>query len=118
MRTSLNWLLGALGCNAETFASAKAFLDAAPRSKASCLLIDIQLGDACGIELARQLSLEGFKYPVIFITARDDEQVRRHAEAAGCVALLIKPFSAKLLIDAISLATGWSIKYPSRDVSP
>jgi len=115
MRVSLARLLGAFGCYAETFVSAQAFLDAAAKSKARCLVVDIQLGDISGIELVRQLTVKGFKYPVIFITARDDEEVRRQAEAAGCVALLTKPFAAKLLIDAIVLATGSSIEYPARD---
>jgi FixJ family two-component response regulator len=117
-RVSVARLLGALGYGTETFDSAEAFLDNAPKSEASCLVLDIQLGDITGIELARQLKAEGFKYPVIFITARDDEQVRRQAQAAGCVAFLIKPFAAKSLIDAINLATGWSIEHPPRDVAP
>jgi FixJ family two-component response regulator len=113
MRVSLARLLGALGYAAETFDSAEAFLETSPRSKAGCLVLDIQLGDLSGIELARHLTAEGFKYPVIFITARDDEHLRRQGEAAGCVAFLTKPFAAKTLIDAINLATGWSIEYPS-----
>jgi len=118
IRVSLTVLLKALGFHAETFDSAEAFLKAAPNSMASCLVVDIQLGDISGTKLTRQLAEEGFKYPVIFISALDDALVRREVEAAGCVAFLIKPFAAKLLVDAISRATGWSIKFPSRDVDP
>jgi FixJ family two-component response regulator len=115
MRVSLAVLFRAIGCVAETFDSAEAFLETFPTSKAGCLVLNIQLGDLSGVELARHLTAEGFKYPVIFTTAYDDEHLRRQAEEIGCVALLMKPFAAKMLIDAINLATGWSIEYPSYD---
>jgi CheY-like chemotaxis protein len=116
IRVSLSVLLKAIGFDAETFDSAEAFLKAAPNSMAGCLLVDIQLGDISGIELTRQLSEEGFKFPIIFISALDDAQVRRQVDASGCVAFLIKPFASELLVDAITKATGWSIKMPLRDV--
>ena len=46
----------------------------------------------------------GSRLPVIFITAKDDEGTRRLIEEVGCVAYLPKPFSAKSLVDAITLA--------------
>jgi CheY-like chemotaxis protein len=116
IRVSLAVFLKTVGCGAETYDSAEAFLKAAANSMAGCLVVDIQLGDISGIELARQLTDEGFRYPVIFISALNDALVRRQVEAAGCVAFLIKPFAPKLLVDAIIRATGWSIKFPSRDV--
>jgi FixJ family two-component response regulator len=118
IRVSLSVLLKAIGCHAESFDSAEAFLKAAPSSMASCLVVDMQLGDISGIELTRQLIEEGFKFPIIFISALDDASVRRQVDAAGCVAFLIKPFASKLLVDAITKATGWSIKIPLRDVDP
>ena len=80
MRVSLAVLFRAIGCVAETFDSAEAFLETFPTSKAGCLVLNIQLGDLSGIELARHLTAEGFKYPVIFTTAHDDEHLRHQAE--------------------------------------
>ena len=105
LRKSLKALLEALEYEVETFDSAEAFLVAAPRSIASCLVLDIELGLTSGIELARQLAAEGFKYPIIFITGRDHDDVRSRAKRAGGVAFLLKPFPARQLHHAILKAT-------------
>jgi FixJ family two-component response regulator len=99
-------VLSAFGYVTYTFHSAEAFLRVAATSKARCLVIDIQLGDVSGVELARELAEAGFKFPVIFMTAVDDENIRSQADKLGCVAYLRKPFGADLLIEAIVKATG------------
>jgi len=106
MRASMVGLLSALGYCVKTFDSAEAFLVCAPTSEANCLVVDIQLGDISGIELAHQLTAEGLKFPIIFMTGLDDRQVLAQAAGAGGVAFLHKPFSAKILNDAIRTAIG------------
>jgi FixJ family two-component response regulator len=105
MRDATANLLSACGYGTETFDSAEAFLNAAATSKASCLVTDIQLGDISGVELAHQLAADGYKYPIIFMTAFDDELIRSKAAAAGAVAFLSKPFPANSLIEAVAKAT-------------
>ena len=46
VRCALENLLSAYGYRAELFASAKCFLNAAATSEATCLVVDIQLGDS------------------------------------------------------------------------
>jgi CheY-like chemotaxis protein len=106
IRKAMATLLSALGYCAELFASGEEFLDVAARSKASCLIVDIQLGDISGVELGRQLATTGFTFPIIFMTASDDETIRSGATQLGCVAYLRKPFHADELIDAIVKAVG------------
>jgi len=106
MRKSTAALLSAFGYGTETFASAEAFLIAAATSQARCLVTDIQLGDISGIELAHQLKADGYKYPTIFITAFDDETIRRKVAAAGGIAFLTKPFPSNVLIEAVVKAIG------------
>ena len=106
IRIAMMRLLSAFGYGAETFDSAETFLVCASTSKATCLLVDIQLGDISGIELAHQLVTEGFKFPIIFMTGLNDEVIRRQAADAGGIAFLHKPFPAKMLMDAIKLANG------------
>jgi CheY-like chemotaxis protein len=106
MREAVAALLSAFGYGTETFDSAEAFLIAAATSQASCLVTDIQLGDISGVELVHQLAADGYKYPTIFITAFDDESIRRKVEAAGGIAFLTKPFPSNLLIEAIVKAIG------------
>ena len=106
MREAVAALLSAFGYGTETFDSAEAFLIAAATSQASCLVTDIQLGDISGVELVHQLAADGYKYPTIFITAFDDESIRRKAAAAGGIAFLTKPFPSNVLIEAVVKAIG------------
>ena len=106
IRIAMARLLSVFGYGAETFDSAETFLVSVSTSKATCLLLDIQLGDISGIELARQLATDGFKFPIIFMTGLNDEVIRSQAAAAGGIAFLRKPFPAKILIDAIKMAIG------------
>ena len=86
-----------------TFASAEALLESDLQT-ATCLLLDIHLGGISGIELARRLAASGSKWPVIFMTASDDEATRNEAVDAGCIAYLRKPFEQRVLLNAISKA--------------
>ncbi len=98
---AMSRLLSAYGYDTELYASAKEFLDAAMTSEAICLMVDIELGESCGIDLAQQLANAGFTMPIIFMTANDNESVKRRAMEIGCVAFLPKPFSADVLMEAL-----------------
>jgi FixJ family two-component response regulator len=91
------------GIDSRTFASAEALLESDLQT-ATCLLLDIHLGGISGIELARRLAASGSKWPVIFMTASDDEATRNEAMDAGCIAYLRKPFARQVLLDAIGKA--------------
>jgi FixJ family two-component response regulator len=94
VRHAMKRVLSSCGYRAEIYASAMEFIDAAVMgSAASCLLVDIQLGDMSGIELARHLSAFGFDFPIIFMTGSQDERTRREAIDCGCIAYLQKPFA-------------------------
>jgi FixJ family two-component response regulator len=71
---------------------------------ACCIILDVNLGDACGIELRRWLARSGVTVPVVFITGNDDHGTRKAAILSGCIAFLTKPFSAKSLIEPIEKA--------------
>jgi FixJ family two-component response regulator len=106
IRASISTLLSALGYCASTFDSAETFLCHATTCRARCLLVDIELGDISGLELARQLAADGFSYPIIFMTGLVDPVIQSQADAAGGVAFLQKPFRAQALIDAVEKAVG------------
>jgi FixJ family two-component response regulator len=98
----LSRLLASLGYGVELYVSAQEFLDAVKSSKAAGLIVDIQLGESCGIQLAQKLAGAGSTIPIIFMTANDNESVRARALAIGSVAFLVKPFSAETLIEALN----------------
>jgi FixJ family two-component response regulator len=105
MLRGLQRLLNASGFDTEGFSSAEAFLNGATASKAICLVLDIHLQGISGIELRRRLSESGSRLGVIFMTAVDDEAVYLEAMKSGCTAFLRKPFPARVLIEAIGIAT-------------
>ena len=106
MREALDLLLSSLGYRTELYASATEFVAAAQTTKASCLLLDVQLGAMTGIELARHLISTGFSFPTIFMTGSSDESYRRDGVALGCVDYLHKPFPVCRLAGAIDKALG------------
>jgi FixJ family two-component response regulator len=101
---AMSRLLSQLGYHTELYISAKEFLDVALMTEAQCLIVDIELGESCGIEFAQQLANAGFTIPIIFMSASNNELIKRRVMAFGCVAFLTKPFSAHTLKEALAKA--------------
>lgn len=109
MRSSLTTLLNKVGYHAESYDSAETFLTCTSTCKASCVVIDVDLGDISGVELAHQLFADGLKWPIIFITGLDTAAISSKASAVSPIAFLRKPFPEKELIGAIEKAIQWSL---------
>ena len=92
------------GFDVQVFESVEGFLRDARIDDAACLVVDINLKGRSGIDLRRDLERSGVTLPVIFITGGDNGATRKAALRAGCVAYLHKPFTSRLLIDAIEQA--------------
>ena len=105
VRKALERLLSASGYHAESFASAEEFLSAAPTSRATCLIVDFNLLDMSGLEMARRLSMAGYDFPIIFVTGSADDTVRKQCMEFGCVAFLHKPVPRDRLMHAVKMAT-------------
>jgi FixJ family two-component response regulator len=107
--------LSALGYETELYASADEFLDVAIMTEAICLIIDVQIGEDSGIDLAIRVAKQGITMPVIFMSADHAESVKKRATEIGCIAFLDKPFSADALIAALSKLpdrTPWNSAWP------
>ena len=102
----LGRLLSGCGYRTELFGSAEEFLSAETKNKAACLISDIELGNISGLELVRQLSAEGSRLPVIFMSGSGIDEYRKQVTDLGSVAYLQKPVASALLITAIEKAIG------------
>jgi FixJ family two-component response regulator len=102
---ALQRLLDLNGYTVESFTSAQGFLDASPRCRPTCLVLDVHLNGS-GFELQERLAAEGMKVPTIFITAHDDDATRRRIEESGAVAHFWKPVDGQALLQAIRRAIG------------
>jgi len=104
IRQALQSLIRSVGLRVETFASAQEF-HARRRSDApSCLVLDVRLPGASGLDLQRQLGEQGLTLPIIFITGHGDIPMSVRAMKAGAVEFLTKPFRDQELLDAIQAA--------------
>lgn len=104
VRESLPDLLKELGFAARAFPSAEAFLDAGDIAATQCLLLDIAMPGMSGPQLQRELTGRGQQVPIVFITSRVDEAVRRELIRQGAVDCLFKPFSEQQLKAALDAA--------------
>jgi len=106
LRKALARLLFLFGYDVELFDSAAGFLDVTAASKATCLLIAVELGETSGLHLAEQLFDRGFEGPIILMSTSDDDTIRQRSVDLGCAGYLHKPFTDGQLIDAIERAVG------------
>src|SRR5688572_17474979 len=93
VRESLPDLLKVLGYDVQAFSSAERFLASKNPGRTGALILDIAMPGMSGPELKEELTLRGYKIPVVFITAHRDETERSRLLAAGAVDCLFKPFS-------------------------
>ncbi len=108
VRESLPDLLREFGFTAEAFSSADEFLELGSLERTKCLILDVAMPGMSGPELQRELRRRGYKFPVVFITARGDEMTKSRLREQGAVECLSKPFSDTALRDAVNavLKTG------------
>ena len=105
VRESLLGLLRSVGFAVSVFSRCEDFLVSASVPKTECLILDVHLpGGMSGPDLQGQLLALGSAIPIVFITARRDENVRSRVLADGAVDYLIKPFSEEALLKAVHIA--------------
>jgi FixJ family two-component response regulator len=104
MLASIQRLLRLHGFRAEGFGSTEDFKERGDPDRAGCLILDVHLGNASGIEFGRENALAGNTTPVIFVTCNDSEPTRGMAFAAGCMAYFSKPFAPKAFLAAVEQA--------------
>jgi FixJ family two-component response regulator len=103
-RLSLAGLMRALGFAAQTYDSAEAFLSSQGYANSCCIITDIQMAGLSGIELKRELDARNCTVPVIMITARAEDPLRKLALATRPFCLLRKPFKAKESMECVERA--------------
>jgi len=104
VRESLPDLLKELGFAARAFSSAEEFLKSDTVLQTECLILDIAMPGMSGPELQHELKRRQIQTPIIFITAHQDEAVRRGTVDQGAVECLLKPFTDTALLHALNTA--------------
>ncbi len=103
MRDALSRLLRSAGYKCAAFSSSQEFLDSVP-AETDCLLLDIQMPGLNGLDLQAKLREMDRGIPVIFVTAKADNEARARALQQGAAAFFTKPFNDEALLGAIQSA--------------
>ena len=104
VQSALQDLIEADGFSARSFGSAEDFLESGLLGKVACLITDIRMAGMTGLELQAKLKADGYRTPIIFITAHGDARVRIQAMREGAVEFLMKPFDDQVLLDRVRTA--------------
>ena len=104
VREAVKSLIRSLGYEAVTFASAEEYLGADGAHDSECIITDVQMPGMTGIDLQDRLIADGFRKPIILMSALSAEDAGANALRAAASRFLKKPFSDERLIDCLDRA--------------
>ena len=104
VRESLENLLHSAGLEVQTFGSAQEFLASNRPDAPACLVLDVRLPGASGLDLQGELAKSGITIPIIFITGYGDIPMSVRAMKDGASEFLTKPLREEELLNAIRQA--------------
>jgi FixJ family two-component response regulator len=104
VREAVKSLVRSLGYEATAFASAQEYLDADGGRDSECIITDVQMPGMTGIDLQDRLIADGYRRPIILMSAMSAEHAGADASRTAASRFLKKPFSDERLIDCLDLA--------------
>jgi len=109
VRRALERVMTSAGLDSVGFASAEEFIAGASLSSGGCIVADMDLLGMSGLDL---LNAAHSDLPLIFLTAKDTEEMRAAAREAGAAGCFRKPVDTQALLDAVQ----WALKQPRNSV--
>lgn len=104
IRTLWRWLMESNGIDVQTFATARAFIDAYREGGLACLVLDVRLPGMSGLELQEYLKREGIEIPIVFVSGHGDVPTAVSAIKGGAVDFIQKPFGYREVLSIIQRA--------------
>jgi FixJ family two-component response regulator len=104
VRKSVRALLESAGLAVETYASGEDFLAAYDPARAGCLVLDVRLRHASGLDLQDELRRRKAVLPIIVLTGHGNVPTSVRALKAGAVDFLQKPVPPTVLLERIRAA--------------
>lgn len=102
IRASLTDMFASVGMDTRVYASTADLLEDEIPTRPCCLVLDLRLPGAGGLDLQSRLAHDGIDIPIIFITGHADVRTSVRAMKAGALDFLAKPFAEQELLDAVS----------------
>lgn len=104
IREALSGLMLSAGLQSVGFASTRELLDSDTLDGPGCLILDVRMPGASGLDLQDHLIQNGNAKPIIFLTGHGDIPMTVQAMKAGAVDFLTKPVRDQALLDAVIAA--------------
>ena len=101
VRRGLEDLLRSVDLEVESFGSAQEFLARKRPDAPGCIVLDVRLPGASGLEFQRVLAESSIHLPVIFISGHGDIPMSGRAIKSGAIEFLTKPLKEQELLDAV-----------------
>ncbi len=102
VREALAELMLSAGMQSVCFASIRELFDADVLDRPGCLILDVRMPGASGLDLQHHLADAGNPKPIIFLTGHGDIPMSVQAMKAGAVDFLTKPVRDQTLLDAVA----------------
>ncbi len=99
---ALQELMLSVGIDSACFASTQELLDAEMPDRPGCLILDVRMPGASGLDLQNHLAMNGNAKPIIFLTGHGDIPMTVRAMKAGAIDFLTKPVRDQTLLDAVA----------------
>jgi FixJ family two-component response regulator len=106
VRRGLQALFESVGMCCEIFRSTREFLTREPPNCPSCLVLDVRLPGASGLDFQAELADARINIPIIFISGHGDIPMTVKAMKAGAVGFFTKPLREQDLLDSVNAALG------------
>ena len=101
VRDAVEDLLRSVGLEVESFGSTQEFLQRKRPDVPGCIVLDVRLPGASGLEFQNALAKLGIHLPIIFISGHGDIPMSVQAIKSGAVEFLTKPLHEQKLLDAV-----------------
>jgi len=110
VRQALTRLLTSAGLPVRAFASAEAFLLTAELEDAACLVLDLRMPGASGLDLQMELATRGVELPIVFLSGHGDVRSSVSAMKSGAVDFLQKPVDEAEFLAAVARARALGVQ--------
>jgi RNA polymerase sigma factor (sigma-70 family) len=101
VRDAVNDLFRSIGLRVVSCGSAQEFLQSERPDAPGCIVLDVRLPGASGLEFQRTLAESNVQLPVIFISGYGDIPMSVRAMKSGAIEFLTKPLRDQELLDAV-----------------
>jgi signal transduction histidine kinase/CheY-like chemotaxis protein len=96
------YFLESSGANAKIVKDGNEAVEAAAQGDFDLILMDIQIPGIDGKEATRRIRQQGFKPPIVALTAHAMQEERQSCLNAGCVGQITKPISGEALVGQVA----------------